>query len=353
MDHLKWVTGSSLTLRRKTKINRVRDYMRIAYFIHGRGRGHAARAKTLLPSLESQGWNCELYAGGTAWEVLSENYTVNQIESIMPDSSFSLFLKRIRRDFVALKKKRPDFLIADGDAPCTYAAKLLGIPVLAIGHALIFPYCKHEVSLPKDGLRKEMFKVRVATQMADVKIAVHFTNIQPLNQNTRVVQPDFHVSKEELSDDGFLLSYFRDGNGAEVLSELVRMGWRIKNFGIPVQLDGVENIPSNSELFGAEMKRASGVVGSAGSNLIFESIAMGKPLLLIHHAYDFEQAANIKYVEKEGCGYGLDIDQIDPEKIQSFTESLKKVKKSSNPLGVIPYLSDVVVDVLQQMPATK
>lgn len=322
--------------------------MRIAYFIHGRGRGHAARAQSLIPNLKAQGWDIDVFAGGAAYEALKDIDGVNFIESVMPDSSLSLFPKRIFRDFRKLKRIKPDLLIADGDAPCTYAAKLLGIRVMVIGHALIFPYCHHEVDLPRAGLKKEMFKVKVATQMADFRIAVHFTPIQPINDETYVVRPDFSIDGNELSNEGFLLSYFRDGNGIDLIHKLVEVGFKIKNFGQAIHLEGVDNFEPDNKRFHEEMKKAAGVVGSAGSNLIFESMAMQKPLFLLYKKEDFEQAANVKYVEKENAGVGSNSENLDLDKVNSFLQLMDQTKKNTNSIGVIPQLSDIVVEIVKR-----
>ncbi|UXP30918.1 hypothetical protein N6H18_11205 [Reichenbachiella agarivorans] len=322
--------------------------MRIAYFIHGRGRGHSSRALTLLPRLRAEGCECMVYAGDTAYEVLKGFDSVKRIKSIVPGSSFFLFVYRIWQDYRVLKQQRPHLLISDGDAPCTYAAKFLGIKVLSIGHALIFPYCENPIELPKVGLRKENFKVRVATLCSHYKVAVHFTNIQPKNENTFVVRPDIFFDSTAISDQGYLLSYFRDGNGQELIVELINRGLKIKNFGNPIDLHGVENFAPDNLAFRKCLMGATGVVGSAGSNLIFESIAMNKPLLLQYREDDFEQAANVKYVEHEGLGLGLISNRLSTDRVQDYLLLLNKSKKSTNSLGVIPALSDIVVRILKE-----
>ncbi|PIB35715.1 hypothetical protein BFP72_10075 [Reichenbachiella sp. 5M10] len=321
--------------------------MRIAYFIHGRGRGHSSRALTLLPALLGHGWKCQVFAGDMAYEVLCDRPAVKPIRSILPGSSPLLFVRRIAQDVKRLRTYEPDVVISDGDAPCTYAAKLLGVKVISIGHALIFPYCDHPIALPKEGLRKERFKVKVATGLADFKVAVHFTPIRPLSEDTRVARPDIDVAADQLSRDGYVVSYFRDGNGTEIISALLRLGVVVINFGKPISLEGVDNQPSDAEKFREKLKHASGVVGSAGSNLIFEAIAMQKPLLIQYIAGDFEQAANVSYVEYEDLGVGVVAGQLDTSKIEAYAKGLKKKKKGTDVLGVVPALSDVVVELVQ------
>ena len=46
--------------------------MRIAYFVHGNGRGHAMRAREIVPAMRERGHAVTLYAGGDAAPILHD-----------------------------------------------------------------------------------------------------------------------------------------------------------------------------------------------------------------------------------------------------------------------------------------
>ncbi|MEP2024452.1 MAG: glycosyltransferase family protein [Reichenbachiella sp.] len=321
--------------------------LRIAYYVHGRGRGHSTRAHYLLKKLILRKYKLKVYVGRDALPVLEENYEVEQIDSIFPESSVIDFIKRLIEDYRQLRKFRPDVLISDGDAPSTWVAKLLGIPILSIGHGLVFPYCKHPVQLPKSELLRENFKVRIASQWASHKFIIHFCELPTKDNKSILVKPDLSFDEFENDRGDYLISYFRDGNGHSVLEALTANGMKIKNFGHPVNINGIQNYPSDNMKFKQMLSGANGVVSSAGSNIIFESLALQKPLLLLYKPDDFEQKANAMYMEHLGYGLSSSFDTVQPELIHEFILSLETQTDNHPSFNVMPSLSDAVLDYLK------
>ena len=107
--------------------------MRIAYFVHGRGRGHASRAQTIVPALTEDGHDLRLFAGDQAIDLLA-GLSVAAINSVKPGLRGTLLIPgRLGHDRAELKKSKPDLVISDGDAPSLVAARSLGIRSAASG----------------------------------------------------------------------------------------------------------------------------------------------------------------------------------------------------------------------------
>ncbi|SMD32980.1 conserved hypothetical protein [Reichenbachiella faecimaris] len=319
----------------------------IAYYVHGRGRGHSSRALTVIKKLILRKYKLKLFAGRDAYPVLAERFEVRQVASIFPKSSLFDFIKRIIHDYNQLRSIKPDILISDGDAPSMWVAKWLGIPIFSIGHALIFPYCKHPISLSQWGLLKESLKVRVASQWADFRFILHFCPLNTKDSKSVLVKPDFEFDTSQFNRGNYLISYFRDGNGSPVLKSLVANGMTIRNFGQPVNINGIQNFPPDDMLFKQMLSGAMGIVSSSGSNIIFESMALQKPILLLYKATDFEQMANAKYVDHLGAGLSSTFDSITPELIQEFILSLENPPTRKNTFNVMPSLSDEIISHLK------
>ncbi|UXX79560.1 hypothetical protein N7E81_00345 [Reichenbachiella carrageenanivorans] len=321
--------------------------MIIAYFVHGRGRGHSSRALSVIKKLILRKYTLKIFAGRDAYPVLKNEGNVSLIQSIFPETSPFGFIKRLIHDYRLLRQINPSVVISDGDAPCTWAAKFLGIPVLSIGHALVFPYCNHAIPLPQWGLLKESLKVRMTSQWADFKFILHFCPLPLKDKQSVLVRPDLDHDTQDGATLPFLVSYFRDGNGEKVLRMLTAAGCSIKNFGHPVNINGVQNFKTDQKHFKKMLRQAQGIVSSAGSNTIFEAMALKKPMLLTYLANEFEQSANAQYITHLGLGQGASFDTINSTHIQQFVHNLDKTKATTYPTHIMPSLSNEVLKYLQ------
>lgn len=318
--------------------------MTIAYFVHGRGRGHSTRALSVAKKLRAQGHELHLYAGRDAYPILKP-YSAQYVESIFPKRSPLHFFKRTFEDFKKLKKLKPRFVISDGDAPSILVAWILNIESIAIGHALVFPYCIHPISLDRKGLQKESLKVKIASTLATHKLIVHFCKVKTKISQAQVVRPELTIGQNYLNDD-YLISYFRDGNGAEVVQMLAKKGLNIKNFGNPIDCPGVENFDIDNDTFKRVFSKAKGVVSSAGSNVIFESMVNNKPLLALYKTKDFEQSANAKYLSHLNCGIGMAFEHLAIKDIEHFINKLNMNISNQDHLNELTELTDAVENIV-------
>jgi len=314
--------------------------MKIAYFVHGRGRGHATRAQSVLPALQKAGNSVTLYAGAMAYSVLSNQAT--QIETVMPGlKGIKTLFKRINSDKKRFLNERPDLVISDGDAPCLYAAKKMNIPSIAIGHGVIIPYFHHTIPFPFLRFLIESINVWVSSKPADIKIGVHFDNLTPKTTNTFLAQPKIPEIEIETSTN-IILCYFRDSNGTQIVKEIIKRGLVVHNFG--VSIDGAINYPFNQDLFRQSFGKCTGIVASAGFNLVSEALYYQKPMLAMYKVNDFEQWMNATYLSKIKGYTASSFEGFNPHNLDHFIEKMKVGIKNNSSRSELPFLPDLLVE---------
>jgi uncharacterized protein (TIGR00661 family) len=299
---------------------------RIAYFVHGRGKGHAIRTQAVMGGLR-RSHDVRVFCAGEAWDVLKDVPGAEPALPCLPGKGMlRAFALRFRGDRERLQRWSPDLVVSDGDGPSVNAAKSLGIPVMAVGHGLILHHTHLNSALPFRQHARELVNVASSSWPATRRVAVHFAPVRPRTPGTYVARPDLRRGIQRASRrEDFLLAYFRDGNGLAPLERLVRRGHRVVLFGEPRKVPrGVEVQPSNVQAFAEALGRCRAVVGSAGNHLPAECAMLGIPMLALHRGDDGEHQMNARLVEAAGIGIAADFERCTPELIQRFEAELDK-----------------------------
>ena len=323
----------------------------VAYFVHGRGRGHASRASTVVPALRAAGHRVSLFAGGTAFEVLSARQVVRRVDSVLPGAGAPLrLLCRIPADRRELRRLGAEVVVSDGDAPSLHAATTLGLHTIAVSHGLVFTDTRLPPGLDPRALAIERANVEIASAGARVRIAVHFLPAEPISARSRVARPDRRPDlPATVGDDGFVLAYFRDANGWAAAS-LVARHRPVVVFGTPPPgplPTGVKVLPHSSTSFAEHLTRCHAVVGSSGSNLLAEAVELGKPVLATYRQDDREQSFNAQLIEKAGLGQSTPLDAIDATTVDSFlVRSGRGEFRTLDLSACLSAVSEVVVDAV-------
>ncbi len=300
--------------------------MRIAYFVHGRGRGHASRAQTIVPALTEDGHDLRLFAGDQAIDLLA-GLSVAAINSVKPGLRGTLLIPgRLGHDRAELKKSKPDLVISDGDAPSLVAARSLGIPTLAIGHDLVFTGCQLPSDLPTGALRAERRSALFASRLGTRGVAVHFLPIQPARSEIVCARPSLRqeLSGTPPSSVGGIVSYFRDRNGRHCVSLAAKLGAQVQAFGDPtLELAGVECRGFEPDAFARELLSCSAIMASSGSNLCAEAVLLGKPMLALYKARDTEQHLNALLLERAGVAMACSFEKLKESTVERFLERVQ------------------------------
>ena len=325
---------------------------RIAYFVHGRGKGHAVRTKSVLGHLPTS-LEVRLFCAGEAFDILGDHPSSEEVLTHAPGRgvarSFSL---RLRADRRRLREWRPCVVVSDGDGPSVHAAWSLGIPVLAVGHGLVFGHAELGVRLPWRSVVRERINSASSSWPAARRVAVHFAPARAATAGTRVVRPDLRVPRElPRPREDFLLAYFRDGNGTDALERLAARGHRIVSFGRPRRVPrGVELAEPGVDAFAEALTRCRAVVGSAGNQLPAECAMLGIPMLALHRERDAEHEMNARLIESAGIGVAGCVEHVDAPLLRRFEAELDKDRTQlAARTQAMPPASKVIPQVIDEL----
>lgn len=303
---------------------------RIAYFVHGRGRGHGVRTCAVLRRLP-RGHELRLYCAGSAYELLHAHPACEEVSLCAPGRGMTgTFARRFAADRLRLQAFEPDLVVSDGDGPSVNAAWSLGVPVLAVGHGLVFRHTHLRAPLPWFGRLREAVNSASSSWPASRRVVVHFAPVGPATPGTVVVRPDLELEpKAQEKRDDFILAYFRDNDGAEALGRLAARGHRVVWFGRPARPPrGVEVRAPDLGAFREALGRCRAVVGSAGNQLPAECAMLGLPLLALHRDDDVEHAMNAQLIEDAGIGIGAGFAELDQALLRRFEADLDRDRRT-------------------------
>ena len=303
--------------------------IRIAYFVHGRGKGHAIRTRAIMEALGGR-VDVQLFCAGEAWDVLHDLPGAEPIVPCMPGKGMvRSFRLRFRTDRKRFRHWRPYLVVSDGDGPSVNAAKTLGIPVVAVGHGLILHHTRLPEALPLHSHVREALNVASSSWPACRRVAVHFAPAEPRTKGTLVARPDLRNNVDpDLSRQDFILAYFRDGNGTAVLEQLAARGHRVRLFGEPRSVPrGVDLVAPDVDAFGEALSRCRSVVGSAGNHLPAECAMLGIPMLALHRERDPEHKLNGRLIEAAGIGVAAAVERCDQDVIRRFEAEFDKPRE--------------------------
>jgi UDP-N-acetylglucosamine--N-acetylmuramyl-(pentapeptide) pyrophosphoryl-undecaprenol N-acetylglucosamine transferase len=323
---------------------------RVAYFVHGRGRGHATRSLAVLDRLQEAGHHLHVFGGGQARDVLGHRDDFQPVRLSGPGpGGVAVAASRFVEDVGTLRALQPEVVVSDGDAPSVLAALSLGIPSVAVGHGMIFSQRALGAPLPILGRLDQAIRAAGATWPCKRRVAVHFAPASPRDARTVIARPELPAHMEPRSEpEGFLLAYFRDDNGAEVLRALRDRGHRIVCFGGATKLpEGVTRKPPSRDGFSRHLSRCAGVVASAGSHLISECALLGIPILALYRRGDHEQGMNARLLEAAGIGVGARLDRVGLQEYERFERMVTRgVGPESTAVWGLPPVSEAVADAV-------
>ena len=318
--------------------------MKLAYYVHGRGQGHAIRTLPIAKALQAAGHQTRVF--GSIYSRPLQAFA--DFEPIALDSR-SRFFPRLAGDIKRLRRDRPDVVLSDGDAPSLNAARLLGIPTITVGHGLIFARCELPAGLPRWALQLERWKVFPVSVPATFAVAAHFLPIQANRLHTRVARPVRRgtVSTSKVHRDK-VVCYFRDSNGHAAVEYAVQAGADVICYSDPpMTLAGADCRGFDSDGFTEALQDCSAVIASSGSNLCAEAIMLRKPLLALYRSRDSEQLLNSLLIEQSSVGMSAALENLDAKLVMHFLRQANDHKFQT--IDLENSLPDVASAVLQTL----
>lgn len=279
----------------------------------------------MIGALRRDGHRVRVFAGPDAYPLLREVEAdaVARVESLPPAVSWSGLRLLARRTLTDRERLRHDgvaLVVSDGDLPSLVAARLCGVPSIAVGHGLVFGECVRPHGLPRQPWLREALKARASSAFATAKVAVNFVPLVPADPRVVVarspLEPD--LPRREATDDGRVICYFRDGAPA-VVEALRTRGYRPVLFTARAEEHAEPDVrPLARGPFVAALARARAVVASAGSQLIAECVALRVPLFALYREDDDEQRLNVAMLRDARLGDGCALERFDPEVLDAF-----------------------------------
>jgi len=318
--------------------------MRIAYGVHGYGRGHAMRAAAVLPDL-SRRHDLLVLAGGDAHAALADDWPVVRIPTLRYHErrpgrrSVYLTLKRnlpaaldlllggpgVAMVRQALADFRPDVLVSDSEGWTHRAARALGVPRISFDHFGVLVYCRWPMGwMQRLVNRAEAMVYRALVARPDRHIVASFHAPPPRRDDVTVVGPVLRPVVREVTPEAgdFLLVYFshpRRYYRPKVEAALRQAGLPVTVYGAPREgTDGNLTFrPLANRPFVEDLAACRAVFSTAGNQLISEAMYFEKPILALPED-SLEQRLNAAMVERLGAGMRTSLRRFSPEVLAAF-----------------------------------
>lgn len=314
--------------------------MRFLFIVQGEGRGHMTQAITLSGILGSAGHQIVGVVIGKSKRRSIPDFVLKAFDSdiLLVDSpnfetdgeskqiklgktirtnlmKASRFTKSLQKIHEIVKKTQPDIIlnfydILGGLYFLAYRPKathwVIGHQYLSLKPDYIFPKGK--------AINQLLYKLntRLTAILARKKLALSFEP-SPSTPTLGIVPPLIRtkVKSKEVKDGDFILGYMvNSGYAAEVMHYArkhpeinIRVYWDRKDVNeIQKALDNLTFCPIHEAHFLRDMAACQGFISTAGFESICEARYLGKPIMVIPVAGQYEQLCNALEIERLGIG---------------------------------------------------
>lgn len=328
----------------------------IFYSMSGEGRGHATRVRAIVEDLRTR-HDVTLFAPGQAYTLLAPifrgtdvgvhpidglsfryrasgklDYPATLLAGLRELRRFPARVDELRR-IVALA--RPDLVITDFEPLLPRAAEKEGVPYISIDHQHFLVECDlagmpvaSRIRAALMGLFTGAFYRRQATTV------VSSFYRPPLRKGAGrdVRQVGVLLGRDVLdavpAQDDLVLAYLRRDPAGNVLDALESCGHPVRVYGAGGRRPRgmVEFLPIDRAGFVRDLARCRFLVATAGNQVVGEALHLGKPVLAIPEAGNWEQEINGFWVERMGVGRCLPVGALDARVLGEFDAEAPRFK---------------------------
>jgi uncharacterized protein (TIGR00661 family) len=317
--------------------------MRIAYGVHGYGRGHATRALAVLEALGAR-HDIRVFAGGDAHDLIRTRLPVTRVPCLglcyrggkrdtwlTFRNNLPLLLDLVRRgpglEAVAsdMRAFAPDVVICDAEPWTNFAAQQLGVPRIGFDHFGVLVHCR--VALPFADWLESFFDrmaYRWLMRWPERVLVSSFFQAKPRHSGVKLVGPLLgeHLRQFQPTLGEHLLVYFNQGTSQlsrRMLQTLGSLGSEVRLYGLG--REGREGAITYRapmrEGFLRDLASCRAVLSTAGNQLMGEAMALAKPVLVVPES-TVEQRLNAREIVRMGIGESLSPAELDREAILGF-----------------------------------
>jgi len=317
--------------------------MRIAYAVHGYGRGHAVRSLAVLSRLASR-HDVLVLAGGDAIPLLSclplvqipclgfayRGARISAARTLRDNARLLAALAvgggPIAAVEATLASFRPDVVVSDSEPLALRAAGRLGIPRIGFDHVGIIAWCRPRAALA-DALQlgRDAFAYRLLLGSPERVVVSSFFPAPPRRRGVVVIPPVLRtrVLAAVPEDRGHLLVYINQPRllTPEVLSAVTGAGLPAIVYGAGGgrRLGNLWFKPIDEAGFVEDLASARAVLSTAGHQLASEALYLGKPMLLCPED-SAEQRLNARELIRLGVAQCADHGHLDAQAIRAFLD---------------------------------
>jgi uncharacterized protein (TIGR00661 family) len=344
--------------------------MRIAYAVHGYGRGHAVRSLAVLSQLAAR-HEVLVLAGADAIPLLSPlplapipclgfGYRGARLSAArtLRDNAGLLAALATGGGAVAeveaiLARFRPDVVVSDSEPLSLRAAGRLGLPRIGFDHVGIIAWCRPRAPLADAlPLGRDALAYRLLLGRPERVVVSSFFTAPPRRPDVVFVPPVLRgrVLAATPRDRGHLLVYL---NQPRLLTPNVLVA--IAGAGLPAIVYGageehrvgrIQFKPIDEAGFVEDLAGARAVLCTAGHQLASEALYLGKPLLLCPED-SAEQRLNARELLRLGVGRCVERARLDVRAVRAFLDGADACRQA---LALLPRDGNArAVEVLEAM----
>lgn len=314
---------------------------RILYGVSGEGSGHATRSKEILCRLVKK-HRVKVLAYGKSYDFLKDSFNVQKIYGLhlyYRDGTVDYLktvltnLRRLPHEFgdtrhavhKLVREFKPELVISDFEPVSGLVARRHQLPLISLDNQHIFTNCA--VKYPKRFAREAFVnRLVIAAYLPRISetLITCFYHPELLKKNTYLFPPIIRekILKQKPSKGRHVLVYQTASGDDSIVRILKASGLEFVFYGCNKDLrDGRVLYKKFSEDgFIKDLASCRFVIANGGLSLLSEALHLGKPVLSIPIAGQFEQIANAYYLDK--LGYGKYCRKLTPAGIKNFAGKL-------------------------------
>ncbi len=328
--------------------------MRIAYGVHGYGRGHATRALAVLGEL-SRRHELLILAGGDAYDAMAGHFPIVRI----PTLGYSYRRNGTRSNFLTFRDNapalldlltrgvgfqtvvdtladfRPSVAISDAEPWTHRAAARLRVPRIGFDHFGIMVYCRPRMRwIDRVISLRDAWVYRTLMGQPERVLVSSFFDAPPRRAGVRVVGTLLrHEVHDYAAEDGdHLLAYFN--KGMHLFSPRIEHALRCA--GRPVRVYGTDRRGTDGSLdfralgnrpFLSDLASCHAVISTAGNQLVGEALHFCKPMLVMPEDC-VEQRVNAMGLQRLGIGMQASQFRLTDATIQQFLARVPEFREN-------------------------
>ena len=334
------------------------------FSLAGEGRGHAARARTLIEALRPRHqivvWTfgdafafLEPYARATDGVEIREipglsfrydrNGRLAYGRSVWHGArSLPQLMQTVRTMSSALRRECADLVLTDFEPTLPRAARRVGVPVLGVDHQSVF--ADGDFSALPRALRWHAqalgWVVRRWTPQADLQVSSSFYRppVRTGCEATEFVGVLLReaVRKARPSRGSHLVAYLRSGTSQNTLEVLRRSRRQVLLYGLPASHAGGSLVhrPISEAGFIEDLAACHALITTAGNQLLGEAMHLGKPILALPEPGNREQEINGWFLQDSGAGRSLPCHEFSERVLEEFLAQESSYRRVAQTLSV-------------------